>query len=382
MQNRKGDHHLLMSSNDLSIEDWDASFGKVYSALIEADIESMMIGHISLPAYSRKFRPDIKDEEILPASLSPELINNLLREQLGFNGLILTDASHMAGLACAAPRSVQIPGSIAAGCDMFLFVNDIDEDFQYMMDGYKNGIITEDRLNDALHRILGLKAKLGLNNLKFPDKSGLSNVGSYYNHYISEKAANESITHVKDTQELIPVNLSEKRRLKLYFIESAPVSYLDGTDPTKNIVIEELEKAGFIVTSHTNYYEMEAENPDQINRMRIKKCGSVEEFKDDYDLVMMFFHMKGYAQENNIRIKWSAAHSNEIPWFVKEVPTIGISLSYTNHLYDLPMLKTFINAYAPTREYIRACIEKILGKSEFKGRYDDNVWCGRWDTKL
>ncbi len=64
-----------------------------------------------------------------------------------------------------------------------------------------------------------------------------------------------------------------------------------------------------------------------------------------------------------------------------EVPTVGVSLNYTNHLYDLPMLKTFINAYAPTREYIRAAVEKITGQSEFKGKANDLVWCGRWDTR-
>ena len=53
----------------------------------------------------------------------------------------------------------------------------------------------------------------------------------------------------------------------------------------------------------------------------------------------------------------------------------------SNHLYDLPMMKTFINAYAPTREYIRATVEKIVGKSEFKGKANELVWCGRWDTR-
>ena len=83
-----------------------------------------------------------------------------------------------------------------------------------------------------------------------------------------------------------------------------------------------------------------------------------------------------------MRIKWSVGHSVEIPWYVREVPTIFVSLNYTNHLLDVPMAKTFINAYAPTRTVIARTLEKVAGRSEFKGRYNENVFCGRWDTRL
>ena len=59
-----------------------------------------------------------------------------------------------------------LPESIAAGCDMFLFFNNIDEDYGFMMNGYKNGVITEERLQDALERILGMKASIGLHKTK------------------------------------------------------------------------------------------------------------------------------------------------------------------------------------------------------------------------
>ena len=65
-------------------------------------------------------------------------------------------------MSAVAKREDAVPGAIAAGCDMFLFANDPQEDLEYMRAGYEKGIITEKRLNDALHRILGLKAKLAL----------------------------------------------------------------------------------------------------------------------------------------------------------------------------------------------------------------------------
>ena len=129
-------------------------------------------------------------------------------------------------------------------------------------------------------------------------------------------------------------------------------------------------------------YDLEDREVSEKNLIRMMERGPVEDFKAKYDAVFVFVNMKGYAQENNVRIRWSASHSNEVPWLVKDVPTLGVSLNYTNHLIDLPMIPTFINAYAPTRECIHAVVEKITGKSEFKGRYNESVWCGRWDTRL
>ena len=101
-----------------------------------------------------------------------------------------------------------------------------------------------------------------------------------------------------------------------------------------------------------------------------------------YDLVIVALAMNGYAQTNNVRVTYSAGHSFEIPWYEHELPTLCVSLNYTNHLIDVPMMKTYVNAYASTPEYLHALVEKLTGKSEFKGRYNELVWCGRWDTML
>ncbi|BCJ94222.1 glycosyl hydrolase [Anaerocolumna cellulosilytica] len=379
------DQHLVMGINDLSCEEWDESFGKVYKGLIEEGLETVMVGHIALPAYSKKLCPDLEETDIMPATLAKELVNGLLREQLGFNGLVLTDASHMGGLLSAKPRSLQVPGAIAAGCDMFLFFHDEEEDFNYMLEGYHKGIITEERLQEALERILGMKAKLGLHKqteVPLEDaKKRLEIIGCEEHKKIAKAIADESITLVKDTQNLLPVDISSRKRARLYYMESAPVSNCEGTDPMKEVVKDELERAGFLVDTNKSYYEMECEQSSRFNRFKAMEMAKVEDFKKTYDIVFVFVHMKGYAQENNVRVKYSAPHSNELPWWIREVPTVCISLNYTNHLYDLPMMKTYINAYEPTRECIQAAIEKVIGKSEFKGIYNENVWCNRWDTR-
>ncbi|MFQ6847780.1 MAG: glycoside hydrolase family 3 protein, partial [Clostridium perfringens] len=144
------DQHLSFAPNTLSVEEWNATFGKVYSGLIEAGLPSIMAGHIALPEYVKYFNPDATIKEMnMPATLSKYILTDLLKGQMGFNGLVVTDASHMVAMTSAMKRKDMLPTAIAAGSDLFLFFNDPDEDFQWMMEGYKNGVITEERLHDA-----------------------------------------------------------------------------------------------------------------------------------------------------------------------------------------------------------------------------------------
>ena len=122
------DPHNSPAHNEAGAEEWLESYGRVYRTMIDEGLETIMTGQISLPAMSRKLRPGIRDAEIMPASLAPELLQDLLRGQLGFNGLIISDASHMLGMAGVMKRSEAVPACIAAGCDMFLFANDVAED--------------------------------------------------------------------------------------------------------------------------------------------------------------------------------------------------------------------------------------------------------------
>ena len=151
----------------------------------------------------------------------------------------------------------------------------------------------------------------------------------------------------------------------------------------KQVVIEELERAGFDVDVAPNFHDLEVENgPNPQNMMTMMNCGSMEHFRETYDVVFLVLNIKGYAQENHVRLRWSCNHSSELPWYVTEVPTVGISLNYTNHLIDVPQVHAFVHAYGSTRTSIRTAIEKICGKSEFKGTASDTVFCGKWDTRL
>lgn len=379
------DQHLALGINSLSVDEWEASFGKVYRTLIGAGVEAVMVGHIALPEMSRKLRPGIKDSEIMPATLAPELLTGLLREDMGFNGVVITDASHMVGMTATSKRQDAVPAAIIAGCDMFLFANDIEEDIGFLRSAYTSGALTEERLSDALHRVLGLKAHLHLyeESVRIPDKALMDRVGCEEHHGYCAQAADTCITLVKDTRNYLPIRPEEKKRVYLVYVGSTPTTKGYKGDPVKQVVIEELERAGFAVDVCPSYHDLEVENGvSPMNFMKMLNLGRRADFVANHDFALVVINVKGYAQESWVRVRWSCNHSCEMPWYNEEIPTVGMSLNYTNHLIDVPQLHTFINAYAPNRIHIRAAIEKLMGLSEFKGTAEDTVFCGRWDTRL
>jgi beta-N-acetylhexosaminidase len=380
------DQHVVTSYNTFGYEEWNRTYGHVYREMIGHGVQSIMIGHIGAPELSRHFRPGLADREILPATLAPELLQDLLRGELGFNGLVLTDASQMVGLTQARKRKDLVPATIAAGCDMFLFFRNPAEDFGYMLDGYKSGVITEQRLHDALRRILGLKASLGLHRKSadqlVPPADALAVIGSEAHRAIAAEIADKTVTLVKDTANNLPITPETHPRIRLYgisggsdFTRADPLAYLD-------TVKEELEAAGFEVHVFKTADQREAAGETGMNFMRVLSEEATGDYAAKYDAALVFANVKGFAQEAAIRIKWSSPMAAEIPWYVTEVPTVFVSLNQPNHLIDVPMVKTAIHAHAGSREAIRATVAKIQGKSEFQGTFNDNVFCGSFDTRL
>jgi beta-N-acetylhexosaminidase len=345
-------------------------------------MESIMVGHIMLPEYSRKLRPGIVDADILPATVASELLTDLLRDDLGFNGVILTDASLMVGLTSALPRERQMVQAITAGCDMILFFRNHDEDFGFVRAAVEAGEITAQRLDDALTRILGLKAKLGLHRRAtddlVPRVAELEVIGSTEHHAIAARIADQTIALLKDTAGTLPLDPTRHRRLRLYCLESAP-DFTGIVPEFKRVAIEELTAAGFEVTVFRTAQELAADG--QAIDMQSFISAETLGYAEKYDAALILANVSDFAQQGALRIKWSMPMGPEMPWYAAEVPTVFVSLNMPNHLIDVPMVKTAINAHNPTAESVRALVAKLVGRSEFTGTHNDNVWCGSWDTR-
>ena len=389
------DQHLSNSVNTYSCEEWDETFGKVYKGMIDAGVHTVMAGHIMMPAYQKFFNPSMKDEETMPATLCKELITDLLRGKLGFNGMVVTDASHMVGLTAMMKRSDILPHAIAAGCDMFLFFNDPDEDFEYMMNGYKNGVITEERLQDALERILGVKAYLGLHKKTAeeitPPEEGLSVIGSEEFKNIAKEVSDKAITLVKNIGDS-PLPLSTEKHKRVLLVsqekESAFALMAGGAGKKESHIDylkKKLEAEGFEVTIYESAIDKIAKLPKEEVGQAMKNMyagkAPITNITDNYDLIIQVAYVDSLCATVQ-RIEWKLSKGTpDMPWYVHEIPTIFISLCCPFHLADVPQVKTYINAYDKNEHTLDALVEKLVGRSEFKGIDPVDSFCGLPDTR-
>lgn len=359
------DQHLLTSVNSLSMEEWDKTYGQVYQKLIDNGALTVMAGHIAMPAYQEYYNPQAKGS-IIPASLSRELLNNLLRDKLGFNGLVITDATPMVGFTAAMAREKSVPLAIESGCDMFLFNKDLAEDYQFMMDGYKNGILSEKRLLDANRRILALKAALKLHEKKatgtlVPSEDSLEVLKSKQHIEWAKELADRSITLVKDTQKLLPIDAERYPKVLLEIMGDFP-----SNERVLKQVKEELEKKKFqVFVYEKENFEVGVDN--------------VKTFKEKYDLVIYIGNVENASNQTTNRLNWYTfwGQGNNVPWFANEIPVLFISVANPYHLLDVPMIKTYINCYSNNEFVIESVVNKITGNSEFKGKNPVDPFCGR-----
>lgn len=371
------DQHLLSSVNSLSVEEWDKTYGMVYKGLIEDGAQTVMAGHILLPNYSKKLNPNLKDEEIMPATLSKELLNGLLREKLGFNGLIVTDATAMIGFNVAERREISVPKSIACGCDMFLFNKNVEEDFYFMLKGIENGILTIERVDEAVIRILATKAALGLHKqieegTLVLDKKELSILKCEEHETWARECADKSVTLVKDTQNLLPITPEKYKKIRLYVLGDSEDGGFKEGEKVSDKVKEQLEYEGFVV---------DVFDSKKLDFREVFE-GGIEELKAKYDLALYLANIETASNQTTVRVDWIHLMAANAPWFVKDIPTMFISMANPYHLLDVPMIKTFINAYSSSEYVVDAVIEKITGKSEFKGISPVDPFCNVWGARF
>lgn len=369
------DQHLVSSVNSLSADDWMNSYGEIYHHLIDAGIPSVMIAHIMQPAWERKLEPGIEDKDLRPASSSKLLINGLLRNVLKFNGLAITDATPMIGYNAAMARKDLLPATINAGIDMILFNKNIDEDYRFIHEAIDNGTLSMERVDEAVTRILGTKLAQGIMNTKseltlLPPKE--INLHSDEHKKLAAAVAKKSVTLVKDRDQLLPLTPKKYPRVRLVVLgDSDDGGFKEGGHVTQAFK-DALEKEGFKVTlfdrKNLDFHEMFEEG--------------VEDMEKKFDLAFYVANVETASNQTTTRLDWIHLMAADSPWYMKSIPTVFVSTANPYHLYDIPNVSTFINAYTGNQASIDAIMRKVTGKEKFEGKSPVDPFCGDFTTRL
>lgn len=376
------DQHLLTSVNDLRYDDWMATFGNVYGNLIADGVPVVMAGHISAPYVANSLTPDGRDD-LLPASQSKTLLTELLRQKLGFNGLVVTDSTLMVGYMQHMPRRLAIPHSIECGADMILFSRSIEEDIAYLKNGIAGGILSRQRLDDAVMRVLALKASLGLHEKNWEEPAPAP-VDPGQTKAWTVNCADQAVTLVKDENHLLPLSPAKTKRIYLNVIENVP----DNRSPFAMDIKKRLEKEGFRVTLRRRKYAFDPAGltlekiTPAVNKALAEAMCNTEQFVSRYDMAMIVLNLQTASNATVVRVNWNVLFGmgNDLPWYAGELPLVAISVCNPYHLLDIPMAHTYINAYTPNPETLDAVFDKLMGRSEFRGCSPVDPFCGKLDT--
>ena len=227
-----------------------------------------------------------------------------------------------------------------------------------------------ERLDEAVTRVLALKASLGLHEKKhFTADNYRGLIAAPESLRLAAECADQAITLVKDTQNLLPVTPKKHRRVWLHVNGDKPG--FTGGSRCREMVIRALQKAGFEV----DVYDAEHTTMEET-------VVSTEEIVKKYDVIMYFSNIINASYQTTARIQWQGAVAQEGPYFVKEVPTLMVSLGNPYGFVDAPMIPTIINTYHVSQTIIDMVIEKIMGRSPFKGISPVDPFCGMFGTTL
>ncbi|MGG2990967.1 glycoside hydrolase family 3 N-terminal domain-containing protein [Paenibacillus macerans] len=349
------DQHIITTVNDLSEAEWLTTYGEVTSRVIAAGVLSVMTGHIALPWAESAGRT----EAPVPATVSAAVTNGLLRERLGFDGVVISDALDMGGFLSWGDYSKRIIDCFAAGTDVLLWPG--TRYFEVMEQAIGDGAITMERLDRSVRRILEMKARLGVHHL---DEQGRD---SQAMELFDDRLAPER------TAEAQRVGAEIARRCVTLVRNRAGVLPLEAASVSKVLVImlnkvtegRQFDKMGRFVEL-LRARGLEVDVLDQFEPLSTLRTW--EEAGKSWDAAFMPYFMPLHGMMNTARPVGDAAKAIWAMQHAETIRPIGISFSTPYLLKDIPFLDTLVNAYSLHEETIEYTIKAMFGEIPFAGK--------------
>lgn len=330
------DQHIVTTNNTLSMEEWRKKSGRVFEEVINAGVYSIMAGHITLPAYQKEvFENGMK----LPATLSHELITNLLKNEMEYDGVVVTDALDMGGFGGWYPTKQKSEiEAFKAGCDMMLWPT--DDYVDNMVQAVENGYISEERLDDAVSRILNMKEKMGLFD-KDNHAISLSDEDKKFVKNVQRETAENSITLIKDDLNVFPLTMEKYKKITV-----VPVTHYAPAFDEAVLLCEELKSRGFEV----EYKKDGVKNPDI----------------DDCDLLIYALFSRPFRPIGFLDFQGKEATKllYSLQYGADKTVIVSFGSPYFGQQY-FERARAYVNAYSMLSPSVKAFAKAATGEIEF-----------------
>ena len=334
------DTHFCTAMNDMTRDEWDATYGKIYRSVIEAGTKSIMISHMAFPAVDDSLTPNGSPR---PATASKKVLD-ILRREMNFDGIIVTDAVAMKAIASAFDHEDVYIECFNAGNDIVLFVH--DDYIDIMEKAVLDGRVSMERLDESVERILRIKEELGL----FERDDIAPSLTDEENREFDElnlEIARSAITLINNKMGSVPFDKDKiKRALIVAYSPYDP--FFEGASEMADEFLRRGIECDIVKTVDTKEELCEAaEKYDLIvyaTYLAMSQPTGMPFFSKDFSTL---FNAFAYGSEKSVAASFGA-------------PSI-----YYNYFETAP---AYLNTYSMDKSTMRAFVGGILGDFEFTGK--------------
>ncbi|MEW5799818.1 MAG: glycoside hydrolase family 3 N-terminal domain-containing protein [Bacteroidota bacterium] len=336
------DTHLELPSLHLSRGRMDSVELYPFKDAIQNGVMSVMVAHIHSAAFD--------NSDSIPATASGNITTKLLKEEMRFDGLIVTDALAMKGISKLYNAGEAAVRAFNAGSDMLLMSPNTDEAIDSLISTVRRGVISEERLNYSVRKILSYKQWVGLHQNKKVSVDSLSSVVGIQAHKeLAKEIARRSITVLGNESNILP--LRNLNGTKVLYIVLADAEDPEGNKELLNEVRQRARVDAVIIDPRSNTMEYET---------ALKKAKSSDLIICQFNYQMRSGAMSGFLPKEVIQLV------NDIAALKK--PVVGISTGNPYVVGEIPLLSAFVHAYGASTVSEEACAEVLFGEQPARGK--------------
>ncbi|MGY0024173.1 glycoside hydrolase family 3 protein [Streptomyces sp. YJ-C3] len=319
-------------------EQWEQLDAPSFKAVIAAGIDSIMTAHIVVPAL---------DPAEDPATLSHPILTGILREQLGYDGVVITDSLGMEGVRTKYGDDRVPVLALKAGVDQLLNPPSLEVSWNAVLDAVKSGELTEERLDVSILRILRMKAGLGLFEEPYVTQRGVDRtVGTRAHLAAADRIAERTTTLLVNKDRLLP--LSRRRHKNILVLGANPASPSLSDGPPTTVLGAALTELGFTPTVLAT-----GTAPSQAV---VAQAVAAAQGKDAV-LIGTYNVTAGSAQQALVNAVAATG-----------VPVVTLSLRNPYDVAQLPSTGAHLAAYSWIDVELRAAVRVLAGRAEPRGK--------------